>query len=185
MKGIKLKNSLIYYYGSPSGYIKDGIANMDTLFECEEILAWCKEKRYQPCFIEGIFENLVRKEDVSQFMTEENSLKNVRIWQLKVDSDFSMRFISFDEFEKQFGQPNRESYEVIFDGNLCTNDLNEIYDIFNSNCPRDYNGHALSMSDVVELYDEEKSSFYYVDQFGFKDIDFVSQEPNLEFDMKL
>ena len=60
---------------------------------------------------------------------------------------------------------------------MCTNDLNEIYDILNSNCPRDYNGHALSMSDVVELYDEEKSSFYYVDQFGFKDIDFVSQEP--------
>lgn len=185
MESIKLKNSLIYYYGSPSGYLKDGTATIDTMFRCDEILAWCKEKKYQPCFSEGIFESLVRKEDASQFMKNEESLKNVRIWQLKADSDFSMRFISFDEFEKQFGQPDKNSYDVIFDGRLPTNNLDAIYEICNINHPNGYKGHSLSMSDVVELYDESGSSFYYVDRFGFKEIDFDVQEQTQGFDMKI
>ena len=185
MEGVKLKNNLIYYYGSPSGYLKDGIATIDRMFQCEELLAWCKEKRYQLCFFEGIFENLARKEDVSQFMKNEESLKNVRIWQLKANSDFSMRFISFDEFEKQFGQPDQSSYEVIFDGILGTNDLDEIYEICNLNHPDSYRGHSLSMSDVVELYDESGSKFHYVDRFGFKEICFEAQELSPQFDMKM
>ncbi|WP_283610529.1 YodL domain-containing protein [Faecalispora anaeroviscerum] len=185
MESVKLKNSLIYYYGSPSGYLKDGTANIDTMFQCEEILAWCKDKKYQPCFSEGIFESLARKEDVSQFMKNEESLKNVRIWQLKSDSDFSMRFISFDEFEKQFGQPDKNSYEVIFDGSLPTNNLDAIYEICNINHPDGYRGHSLSMSDVVELYDENGSEFHYVDRFGFKEIGFEAQEQSPQFDMKM
>lgn len=185
MESVKLKNSLIYYYGSPSGYLKDGTANIDTMFQCEEILAWCKDKKYQPCFSEGIFESLARKEDASQFMKNEESLKNVRIWQLKSDSDFSMRFISFDEFEKQFGQPDKNSYEVIFDGSLPTNNLDAIYEICNINHPDGYRGHSLSMSDVVELYDENGSEFHYVDRFGFKEIGFEAQEQSPQFDMKM
>ena len=185
MESIKLKKSLIYYYGSPSGYLKDGKANIDTMFLCEEITAWCKEKKVEPCFSNGIFESLMRKEDVSQFMKSEETLKNVRIWQLKADSDFSMRFISFDEFEKQFGMPNKVSFEAVYDGNLSTNNLDEIYEICNINHPNGYNGHSLSMSDVVELYDNNSSSFHYVDRFGFKEISFEPSEPTQGFDMKM
>lgn len=185
MESIKLKNSLIYYYGSPSGYLKDGTANIDTMFQCEEILAWCKEKKYQLYFSEGIFENLVRKEDALQFMKNEETLKNVRIWQLKADSDFSMRFISFDEFKERFGEPSKDNFEVVFDGSLPTNNLDAIYEICNINHPDDYKGHSLSMSDVVELYDENGSEFHYVDRFGFKEIDFEAQEQSPQFDMKM
>ena len=101
MESIKLKNSLIYYYGTPTGYLKDGKANIDSLFLCDELVVWCKEKKMEPCFSDGIFESLIRKEDVSQFMKSEETLKDIRIWQLKADSDFSMRFISFDEFKEQ------------------------------------------------------------------------------------
>jgi hypothetical protein len=185
MESIKLKNSLIYYYGSPSGYLKDGTANIDTMFQCEEILAWCKKKKYQPCFSDGIFEGLVKKEDASQFMKNEESLKNVRIWQLKADSNFSMRFIPFDEFKERFGKPSKDNFEVVFDGSLPTNNLDAIYEICNINHPDGYKGHSLSMSDVVELYDESGSEFHYVDRFGFKEIGFETQEQSPQFDMKM
>jgi hypothetical protein len=38
--------------------------------------------------------------------------------------------------------------------------------------PSEFAGHALSMSDVVELYDDNGSEFHNVDRFGFTPIDF-------------
>lgn len=185
MESVKLKNSIIYYYGTPTGYLKDGKANFDSSFLCDEIKEWCKEKRLEFCFSDGIFEVLSKKEDVSQFMKSEETLKNVRIWQLNADSDFSMRFISFDEFKERFGEPHKDSFEVVFDGSLSTNNLDMIYEICNLNHPKDYRGHSLSMSDVVELYDENGSEFHYVDRFGFKEISFEPSEQAQGFDMKM
>lgn len=185
MDGIKLKNKIIYYYGSPSGYLNECNAHIDTMFQCDEIKEWCMEKKLKIFFCTGIFDKLTVKEDASQFMTNENSLKKIRIWQLNADSDFSMRFIPFDEFQKQFGAPSKDNYEVVFDGKLSTNNLDEIYEICNLNHPSGYRGHSLSMSDVVELYDESSSRFHYVDQFGFREIEFISQEQNQGFEMKM
>ncbi|MGL4791606.1 MAG: YodL domain-containing protein [Anaerotignaceae bacterium] len=172
MESIKLKNSLIYYYGSPCGYVKEGKAIIDRQFLCQTITQWCKKLKYEADFVEGVFDVLVEKEDASQFHKNMESFKNIRIWQLKANSDISMRFISFEDFVKQFGQPEKHLYEVVFDGNLKTNNLDNIYDICNFNHPQNYQGHSLSMSDVVELYDQEGSTFYYVDRFGFKEVMF-------------
>jgi hypothetical protein len=35
-----------------------------------------------------------------------------------------------------------------------------------------YLGRSLSVSDIVELYDESGSSFYYCEPFGFAEISF-------------
>lgn len=185
MESIRLKNNLIYYYGSPCGYVKDNKATIDSQFNCEELNDWCSKSNYEMSFAKGVFDNLVNNEDMSQFSVNEITFKNVRIWQLKADSDFSMRFISFAEFEKQFGQPCKESYNVIFDGNLQTNNLEQIYGICNYDHPEGYNGHSLSMSDVVELYDKDGSSFHYVDRFGFKEVDFDAPEQKQTFEMKM
>lgn len=176
MESITLKNNLIYYYGSPCGYVKESSATIDTQFECDELTDWCNKAKYEVSLADGVFDNLVKNQDASQFSVDEISYKNVRIWQLNADSDFSMRFISHAEFESQFGQPSKDSYNVIFDGNLQTNDLENIYKICNYNHPKEYKGHSLSMSDVVELYDDDGSSFHYVDRFGFKEVDFDVQE---------
>ena len=47
---------------------------------------------------------------------------------------------------------------------------------FNLNHPHGFTGHSLSMSDVVELYDSTGSEFYYVDRFGFQEIDFEPKD---------
>ena len=132
---------------------------------------FCLERNLQYEFKEGIFDKLAEKEEISQFDTKENKLKKVRIWQLKPSSDFSMRFISFDELMKNFGKPDKNNYKVVFDGELPTDNLESIYEICNLNQPDGYEGHALSISDVIELYDTQ-SKFYYVDKIGFKEIDF-------------
>lgn len=185
MESVKLKNSIIYYYGTPTGYLKDGKVNLDSAFLCDELKDWCREKRLELCFSEGIFEALARKEDAAQFMKSEETLKNVRIWQLNADSDFSMRFISFDEFKERFGEPIKNSFDVVFDGSLPTNNLDMIYEICNLNHPKGYHGHSLSMSDVVELYDDNGSSFHYVDRFGFRQMDFEKSEKPQIFEMKM
>ena len=83
-----------------------------------------------------------------------------------------MRFISYDQMKKDFGEPNPQDYQVVYDGEVESNSLEAIYTKFNTAHPSGYTGHSLSMSDVVELYDGEGSEFHYCDRFGFKQIDF-------------
>ncbi|MBR3293777.1 MAG: DNA primase, partial [Oscillospiraceae bacterium] len=45
--------------------------------------------------------------------------------------------------------------------------LERLYEIFNLNHPKDYRGRSLSMSDVVELYDDTSRKYYYCDETGF------------------
>jgi hypothetical protein len=88
-----------------------------------------------------------------------------------------MKFISYEEMKKQFGAPDPENYVLAYDGQIETNDLENIWTKFNTRHPPSYTGHSLSMSDVIELYDHTGCEFHYVDRFGFQQIDFVGQEP--------
>ena len=48
-----------------------------------------------------------------------------------------------------------------------------IFAIFNINRPDTFGGHSLSVSDIVELYDDEDEGhqeFYYCDAVGFKKV---------------
>ena len=100
----------------------------------------------------------------------------MRIWQLKPDSDFELRFRSYDEILKACGESSIQNYEAVYDGELETNDLEAIYTKFNVDHPDGFSGHSLSISDVVELYDDSGSEFHYVDRIGFKEIEFKSNE---------
>ena len=50
--------------------------------------------------------------------------------------------------------------------------LEYLYMIFNEYHPNGFNGHSLSVSDIVKLHseDEDKSKYYYCDSFGWVDI---------------
>lgn len=84
-----------------------------------------------------------------------------------------IKFIGYDELlQGGFGKPEPENYQVVYGGQLETNDLDAIFEKFNLHHPPDFQGHSLSMSDVIELYDKDGSEFHYVDRFGFQQIDF-------------
>jgi hypothetical protein len=102
--------------------------------------------------------------------------------------DVMMKFTSYEEMAERFGEPDRNNYDCIYDGQIETpgspanqrfagveGDLEAIWTKFNEHRPPGYNGHPLSMSDVVELYDHSGSEYHYVDRFGFKQIGFESQ----------
>ena len=50
--------------------------------------------------------------------------------------------------------PKPDSYIKVYEGASDTNDLEELYDKFRYHPPSGYTGHGLSISDVLELYDE-------------------------------
>ncbi len=175
MGGIEMKNGLLVYYGNPAGYLKENEATVDTMFKSKEFEEWLSEKKFISNWTEGVFERLSKGEMLGNSQVESSPLKNVRIWQLKTDSDLELRFRGYDEVLNVSGEPSKNNYDVVFDGELETNDLESIYTKFNIDHPSDFKGHSLSISDVVELYDESSSEFHYVDQFGFKAMEFADQ----------
>ncbi len=182
MSGIEMKNGCIVYHGNPAGYIKEDRATVDKIFQSTEFEGWLSEKGLVSDWRDGVFERLSNGEKAEELQEDEKSLKNVRIWQLKADSDFELRFRAYDEVVKALGEPSIENYETVYDGELETNDLEAVYAKFNMDHPNGFTGHSLSISDVVELYDKSGSEFYYVDRIGFQKIEFANQH---EHDMKM
>jgi hypothetical protein len=171
VNSIQIKNNRILYYSNTAGYIEKGRAIIDPMFQTDEMKSYLAEKKGLDVeWKNGTFARLAE----GSIDPEGNAqlLKNCRIWQLKSDTDVMMKFIGYDELQKEFGEPNPDNYLVIYDGEVETNDLEELYAKFNFDHPSGYEGHSLSMSDVVELYDESGSAFHYVDHFGFREIPF-------------
>lgn len=175
MKPIQIRNGVIVYYGNRVGMVQDGQAVADPMFEREELKDFLNHQRdiREVKWQNGVFDRLVNQAEPSP---DQPVLKNVRVWQLKPDVDIRMKFISYEEMCRQFGSPSAEQYQLVYDGAVETNDLEALYTTFNTEWPEGYTGHSLSMSDVLELYDRESSSFHYVDRFGFQQVDFNSPE---------
>lgn len=182
MPGIFLKNGLISYYGNPAGYTEKQKAVVDSIFRNDELSGWLKSRSLTPEWTDGVMERLLAGERMGG-MEAVTPLKNVRIWQLKPDVDILKKFISYEEMVRQFGEPSPEDYRIAYDGQLGTNDLEAIYARCNINHPPGYNGHSLSMSDVVELYDARGSEYHYCDRFGFEQISFEGPEQTQTMDM--
>jgi hypothetical protein len=173
MRNIRMEKDIILYYGNPAGYVSGGKAVVDPLFESEELKAFLSRQKdiSEMKWTDGIYDRLVNGQRDNQELT---LLKSCRVWQLKPESDIRMRFISLEDFCKSFGEPQISDYKTVYDGEVETNDLEALYTKFNTAHPPGYVGHSLSMSDVLELYDENGSSFYYCDRFGFQEIHFKS-----------
>ncbi len=183
---IERTHNIISFYNNPAGYLKEGVATIDTMFRCEELSQWLGAENIEARYKEGVFEKLALNRKYYE-IEEVEDLKNVRVWQLRHGFDVDCRFVSYAEMLERHGEPCPQNYTVVFDGELPTNNLEEIYAACNLNHPNGYEGHSLSMSDVVELYDENGSTFHYVDRVGFQEIEFSddspvmkSEEPNME-----
>ena len=184
MPGITLKYGLISYYGNPAGYVEKEKAVVDRIFKSDELSAWLENRSLTTQWTDGVMERLLAGERLGGIETTV-PLKNVRIWQLKPDVDVRMKFIPYEEMVRRFGEPSPEAYRIAYDGQIDTNDLEAIYARCNMNHPLGYNGHSLSMSDVVELYDAQGSEYHYCDRFGFQKISFESPEQTQTMGMSM
>ena len=99
-----------------------------------------------------------------------------RVYQIISELDVNrVKFWGLDTMRKHYGGTiPAELYHCVYDGDLKTQDLEQIFMILNTSCPPGYNGHSLSMTDVVELEDSNgKCSFFFCDTFGFQPVVFA------------
>jgi len=96
-----------------------------------------------------------------------------------------MKFISYEEMVRKFGEPSPGNYRIAYDGQLDTNDPETIYERYSIRQPPGFLGNPLSMSDIIELYNAAGSEFYYADRKVFRQIEFESPEPIQTMDMSM
>jgi hypothetical protein len=98
-------------------------------------------------------------------------IKNVRIYQIDLEIDHERQY-AFHGLGGLNSVPPASLYEMVYDANLETDDLEDIFALLNDALPPNYHGRSLSVSDIVELYDVSGSTFYFCDTFGFKEVSF-------------
>ncbi len=96
------------------------------------------------------------------------------------------RFASMRELNRRGKTPDPEHYEVTYYADLPAmwqdvpnNEiLEELFQMFNLSRPQDFEGHSLSVSDVIALKRNGEVSVHYVDSIGFKDLQgFLDKQP--------
>ena len=95
----------------------------------------------------------------------------VKIYQMNTDRDRHLiKFLGLESMKKSMGVDSVDSslYDEVFNAELDTDNLEEIYTRFNTEKHPLYRGHALSVSDVVVT---DKGAFF-CDSVGFKQIEF-------------
>lgn len=185
MKSINItKEGILEYYGNRVGYVKNDTAFVDEMFKKADIADFLgKENGFKIEWQKDIYDRLIKGEIMNP---EQIALKNCRLYQLKANTNVRMRFIGYKELkERGFKEPNVADYKVVYDGNVGTNDLEGIYDRFDGpNKPEGFTEGGIYISDVIELYDENSSEFYYVNPTSFEKL-MRFNEPKMTTEQKI
>ena len=100
---------------------------------------------------------------------------NIAIYQIDPDRDENnVVFLNYENLERFQGPAalRSEIYDKVFEGEVECGTLEEVYQMFNLDHPDGYRGRSLSVSDVIEVIGEEKSTFLFCDSIGFREVDF-------------
>ena len=109
-------------------------------------------------------------------------MKVFRIYQLKQSPELHYhRFTNLALLHKEGNTVDKDNYNLVYTAirpEGTTYDM--IFEEFNLFRPSDFEGHSLSVSDVIVDYtDREDPKAVYVDSFGFKDVpEFFSEGVN-------
>ena len=180
MRGIEQRNGYVFYYGNPAGYIDRDVAVMDAMFQNDELERWLARNQLKAQWTDGVYERIAGGNIPTYSDETVPVLKNCRIWQLKPGAATWKDIVSF---AKPLPEPDIADYAVVYDGQLDTNDLEEIYDRFSEQKPSGFSGRPMSVSDLVELYDSGGSTFYYLDRVCFRQVEFTKQIQSMEMTM--
>lgn len=96
------------------------------------------------------------------------------IYQLKEDTmeQVKLRFMASDQ-AAALGGIHRENYRLVYEGNVKTRKdaqqtLDGLFRRFNIDRPEGFEGHSLSVSDIIYLADGESSGWWFCDAYGWK-----------------
>ena len=99
----------------------------------------------------------------------------VRIYQIDFERD--EKFLCYRNLETVLercgGIIPAESYNMVFEYEALSDNLERLFFIFNEAHPKGYKARSMSMSDVVEVIDPVNGSkFFFCDKIGFKGVCF-------------
>lgn len=102
----------------------------------------------------------------------------IKVYQINPELDrYGVLFRNYEAAVSNAGRIDPSIYKTVFDGNVDAQDLEDVFAVLNFSQPVGYNGHSLSVSDIVEI---EGGGHHYCDTFGFqelKDFDASRVEP--------
>jgi hypothetical protein len=103
-------------------------------------------------------------------------MMKIAVYQINAERDDNgVMFVGLNNLERFQGtaEIDSELYDKIFEGSVQCGTLEDVYRMFNIEHPADYRGRSLSVSDVVEIKDEDgNSTFHFCDSVGFREIRF-------------
>ena len=118
----------------------------------------------------------------AQTMNTEQREHRFQVFQLDLEEGKTYPFAFRDikaMHEAGYRRPPAEAYRLVYDGTIrCAVNLTvaavleQIFCRCNDNFPEGYQGHSLSMSDVVGLYEDDLGAFFYCNQIGFTPVRF-------------
>ena len=112
-------------------------------------------------------------------------MMDIKIYQINLSRDDDrVAFLGHAQLDKSQGSSkvNSEIYDKVFEGAVEADTPEGVYQMFNCDCPDDFRGHSLSVSDVVEIVSGKDAGFYFCDSIGFQKVEF-EPERTQELDM--
>lgn len=93
------------------------------------------------------------------------------IYQIKEENLQDCGFLSYVRLSKLGLSISKDRYQEVYSAALTPGTtLDELYRKFNVDCPEDYTGRSLSLSDVVVLRRDGKDTAFYCDSFGWTEV---------------
>lgn len=102
-------------------------------------------------------------------------MMDIKIYQINLSRDDDrIAFLGHSQLERfqESAEVNSGIYDKVFEGAVEADTLEGVYQMFNCDCPDDFRGHSLSVSDVVEIVGDKDAGFYFCDSIGFQRVEF-------------
>lgn len=180
MERIKLWGDVLFFYGNAVGYVREKNAVVDSIFRREELDEYIRCSGWTVEWKEGVYDRLAGKE--YQELEEAKAPVLIRIYQLGPKSNLLERFISWEERRRRgLGPPDLSVYRKVYEGEWETEAereilLEKIWVRFRDHKPGTEEGHALTISDLIEVEEAGERRIYYLDRTGFQETEIKEAE---------
>ena len=106
MRGIRMENGRILYFGNLAGYVTGNKAVVDPLFSGDGLNRFLEKQKgiREVEWRDGVYDRLMNGQDD---LSDGPVLKNIRIWQLKPSVDVHMKFIGYDRMKAEEAEAKR------------------------------------------------------------------------------
>ncbi len=100
----------------------------------------------------------------------------IRVYQIDGEKDTGLiKFRDYATAMRKRGKIDPRIYKTVYDGQAGCRDLEDVFGMLNRRPPVAYQGHSMSVSDVVEVTERQDGEvgegFYYCDSVGFQRLD--------------